>query len=163
MKVLALDYGKKRIGIALGETESGIAFPRPFLENSKTILSELLKIKETEHIELFGSPFLLDASISDMQEEVFFFKTRVQEFLEKMNCSVSILFCDERFSTSLAYQNMRGMKQKNKKIWKDSLSAQVILENFFLSSEVRKGENRHHDSHNESSNGESHHNNNKRF
>jgi RNase H-fold protein (predicted Holliday junction resolvase) len=31
MNVLAIDYGEKRVGIAIGDTETGIAFPRDII------------------------------------------------------------------------------------------------------------------------------------
>ncbi len=48
MKYLGLDYGSKRIGVALSNAEGTIAFPRTTLENDASLAHALKKIVEEE-------------------------------------------------------------------------------------------------------------------
>jgi len=50
MKYLGLDYGSKRIGIAVSDGEGTIAFPRTTLTNDQTVMDELAAIIEVERI-----------------------------------------------------------------------------------------------------------------
>lgn len=50
MKVLAIDYGKKWIGLAVSDDERKLAFPYETLENDKKIFSDLNEIVKKEEI-----------------------------------------------------------------------------------------------------------------
>ena len=51
MKYLAIDYGSKRVGIAVSDGMGSIAFPRETLSNDGKLLSNLKKLIEDEKIE----------------------------------------------------------------------------------------------------------------
>jgi len=50
MKHLGVDFGMKRVGIAVSNDEETIAFPRATLKNDDTLVQEILKIIEAEKI-----------------------------------------------------------------------------------------------------------------
>ena len=50
MKYLGIDYGSKRIGVALSDAEGMIAFPRTTISNNAISLSELTKLIEEENV-----------------------------------------------------------------------------------------------------------------
>ena len=50
MKYLGIDYGAKRVGLAVSDDAGGIAFPRTTLANDGKVLSQLTKIIEEEKI-----------------------------------------------------------------------------------------------------------------
>ena len=56
-KILAIDYGKKRIGIAISDSKKSIAFPLKTIEN-KEIFLYLKEIIQSEKIEaiVLGEP-----------------------------------------------------------------------------------------------------------
>ena len=131
MKILALDYGKARIGVAIGDTSFGIAFARDFIANkdSKKAIEEICKLAKDEQIEkiIIGRPVMLEGSESDSSLAVEDFKDNLEEEI-----SVSIELVDERFSTNIAQQRLNSglAKNKKKKQLIDSSAAQVILEGY---------------------------------
>jgi len=50
MRYLGIDFGMKRVGIAVSNDEGTIAFPRATLTNDDALAQEILKIIETEKI-----------------------------------------------------------------------------------------------------------------
>ena len=50
MKYLGIDYGAKRIGVAVSDDAGGIAFPRTTLPNDGKTLSQLARLIEAEKI-----------------------------------------------------------------------------------------------------------------
>ncbi len=51
MRYLGIDYGAKRVGIAVSDAGGNIAFPRATLPNDKTLLRQLVDIAHKEKIE----------------------------------------------------------------------------------------------------------------
>src|SRR3989344_4161056 len=51
MKYLGIDYGEKRIGIAVSDEEGMMAFPRTTLENSPAVLDDIARLCKEEQIE----------------------------------------------------------------------------------------------------------------
>ncbi len=51
MKYLGIDYGAKRVGIAVSDAEGKIAFPRSVLPNNEKLLSQLKQLAGDEHIQ----------------------------------------------------------------------------------------------------------------
>lgn len=127
MKVLAVDYGSRRIGLALGDTRLGIAVPLESLENKgeRTLLGLVEKIKELGvHAVVVGLPLTPSGKEGQRAREVREFTERLRAHLPE---GVEILFWDERYTTIEAYSLMEGLKASKKKRLKDSLSAYVIL------------------------------------
>ena len=50
MKYLGIDYGAKRVGIAVSDAEGRIAFPRTVLVNDEKLISQVVKILEGEKV-----------------------------------------------------------------------------------------------------------------
>lgn len=133
--VLGVDYGMKRIGIATGNLETKIAFPREVVRNISPsfVLSEIKKVVSEWGIEIvvIGLPIAME---DDQPESPIlikvrkFYKLLVDEFPDL----VVILF-DERLSTFEANQLLdeMGANYKNKKNMRDAFAAQVILQRYF--------------------------------
>lgn len=51
MKYLGVDYGRKRIGVAVSNDEGTIAFPRRVFENSGTVMRLLAELAAQERVE----------------------------------------------------------------------------------------------------------------
>ncbi len=49
-RVLGIDYGRKRVGLALSDEAGGIAFPREELANDEKLLGELTRVVQTERV-----------------------------------------------------------------------------------------------------------------
>lgn len=120
MKILGIDFGTKRIGLAISdETKSfarefGILSPKEFWQQ----IGELVQKEEIEKIVL-GLPLNMSGEDSEKTTEVRSFKDKLE-----VDINLQIEFMDERLSSSMAGDLPGGRKDI------DSLAAQIILQNF---------------------------------
>lgn len=79
MKLMGIDYGSKRVGIALSDEEGRMAFPHSVLENDSTLLDTLEKLIRDGHvvriimghsIDLNGTPNALQRDIEEMSTKL---------------------------------------------------------------------------------------------
>ncbi len=129
-KVLALDYGKRRIGVASGDIEAGIAFPRVVIQNKSLpyVLGELTKMYKELDVKMIviGLPL----SMQEDQRENRIMKD-VKTFVDTLNATfkdVEIALIDERLSSFEADQLMSEYKIEGPD---DLYAAQIILQRFF--------------------------------
>lgn len=130
-RILAIDYGKKRTGIAVTDTLQIIAnglttIPTHELEKF------LVDYTQREDVELFviGLPTQTNGQPSENQE-------RVKQFTEKLKSkipNIPTVFHDERFTSVLAHQAIidSGIKKKKRqeKGLVDEISATIILQSY---------------------------------
>ncbi len=127
MKVLAIDYGKRRIGLALGDTNLKIAVPIGSIENKENKVFEEISKKVREQgisIILLGLPLTPSGREGERVKEVKSFYEALRKHLPE---DVEIKLWDERYTTLEAYSIMEGLSWRKKKELKDSLSAYAIL------------------------------------
>ena len=117
MRVLGIDYGTKRIGIAIGDTETKVSTPFSVVNSWE----EVEKIINSEKIELavVGMPYRMDGSPSEIGE-------KVKEFIKNFKIKTEIQ--DERFTTFAIEKLMKGYGDSKKGIDKDSAAASLILQ-----------------------------------
>lgn len=128
MKVLALDFGAVKIGLAIGDTEIGVASARYFLENNSQVFSVIQKICAEDKVKkiIVGLP----AGFTGSTEQT----KAVISFSDKLNEKIDIeleLF-DERFTTTIAQKNLQatGKKTHKQKELVDSEAARIILQDY---------------------------------
>ncbi|MBI4049889.1 MAG: Holliday junction resolvase RuvX, partial [Candidatus Doudnabacteria bacterium] len=93
-KILALDYGTKRIGVAISDETKTIAVPKPYIKaEEKGRILELIKDQEVDEI-LLGLPKALKGTETIMTREVRSFG----EWLEQ-ETKLPVRLIDERYST----------------------------------------------------------------
>jgi putative Holliday junction resolvase len=51
MRYLGIDYGTKKIGVAISDENAGFAFPRGIIENDEKMIDTLTQLVEAEHID----------------------------------------------------------------------------------------------------------------
>lgn len=130
MRILALDIGKRRIGIAISDPLQITARPHSTIERNKEspqMIASLAKELEVQRI-LVGLPLHLDGTEGSQAKDV----RRFAEKLEPLIPDVPYEFQDERLSSVEAEQRLadrRGSWRKNRKKV-DSVAAAVILEDF---------------------------------
>ncbi len=130
-KILALDFGLKRTGVAITDELKIIASPLETVPSDKlmTYLETLLN-KERIEIIVIGEPKRMDDSETHITKNVYLLK----EALEKKFTSIKIDLHDERFTSKMASESMilSGMKKKDrqKKENLDMVSAAIILQSY---------------------------------
>lgn len=134
-RIVALDIGGKRTGIAETDPLQIIATPKDTIETPKLIeyLQKLFVEDQYETI-VIGDPKNLDGGDSDNSERV----RQIKVKLEKTFPAMKIVMQDERFSSKLAMQSMiaSGMKkmQRRQKGEIDKVSAAIILQDYMEAS-----------------------------
>ncbi|MDQ7916874.1 Holliday junction resolvase RuvX [Mesonia sp. MT50] len=130
-RILALDFGTKRTGIAVTDELQIIASGLTTVA-TKDLMAFLKTYFEKEKVELMvvGEPTQKDGSAS--QSEVY-----IQSFLEefaKQFPQMPVKREDERFTSKMAFQTMidSGLKKKQRrnKALVDEISATIILQNY---------------------------------
>ncbi len=118
-KYLGIDWGEKRIGLALADEETSLALPFKTVSN----LAELLALIEEEEIDIIviGSPKKMSGEAANNPAWLNF----VEQLKEKSGKPVN--FLDERLS-SLAADALSG--EKKDKAQRDEIAATIILQDY---------------------------------
>lgn len=129
LRILGIDYGKKRMGLALsdplGLTAQGLeTLECRGLEEDMEELSRLICEKGVEEI-VVGLPKRMDASLGKEAQEVLRF---VEDLKVKINLPVHMV--DERLTTAGAHKIMKegGLSRKERTKRADTIAAQIILQ-----------------------------------
>jgi putative holliday junction resolvase len=123
MRYLGIDYGKKRIGLAISDEGGAIAFPRTQLTiyNSQLTIksiNDILKKEEVEKI-VVGLPVTFGGKESAQTREARAFGEKLQKALQ-----LPVEFENELLTTKMAF---RGGVAKNKV---DAASAAILLQSY---------------------------------
>lgn len=130
-RILALDYGSKRTGIAITDELQLIASGLTTVATSE-LMDFLKKYIASEKVKLVlvGEPKQKDGTHSNIEEEI-------QKFLKKFSEAFSDLQVkrvDERYTSKMAFQTMidSGLKKKQRqnKALVDEISATIILQEY---------------------------------
>jgi len=130
-RILAIDYGKKRTGIAVTDELQLIASGLTTVATDE-LYTFLKEYTDREKVALFlvGEPKQMDASASESETLIIPFL----EELKKMFPTIPIQRIDERFTSKLAIQTMidSGLKKKQRrnKALIDEISATIILQSY---------------------------------
>lgn len=133
-RILAIDYGTKRTGLAVTDEMQIIASGLTTVE-SKELVTFLQTYIATENVEKFvvGLPKQMDNTASE--SEVFILKFLDQ--LIKAIPDIPVERVDERFTSKMAFQTMidSGLKKKQRqnKALIDEISATLILQSYMTS------------------------------
>lgn len=129
---MGIDFGTKRIGLAIGDDQIGIASPLQMIPVTKTIQDQLVSIiqlAEEYQIDAFviGLPTNMDDSEGPQAK-------LTRHFGDELSCSSDkkIHYFDERLSSYAADELLQqsDLTRKQKKSLQDAIAAQVILQGF---------------------------------
>ncbi|WP_299121661.1 Holliday junction resolvase RuvX [uncultured Tenacibaculum sp.] len=130
-RILAIDFGKKRTGIAVTDELQIIASGLTTV-NTNELITFLIDYTKKENVELFviGKPKQMNNTDSQSEELIL-------PFLEKLKKSIPTIplkRVDERFTSKMAFQTMidSGLKKKQRqnKALVDEISATIILQSY---------------------------------
>lgn len=124
MSYIALDYGKKYIGIANSDPDGSLAFPVSVIANNSSTLQVILDLIKEKEI----STIVIGDSIDEAGE-----KNLIQKHAEafgeilKQKTDLPVYYENESFTSSHARHAFEGISQKGRI---DSSAAALILQRF---------------------------------
>lgn len=135
--ILAIDYGQRRIGLAISDSKGIVASPLDVLQITKnkdesTVINEILEIAKEYRIKtiLLGMPQEFETSYKQTSKKIESFKEKISR-----STDIPIVTYDESYSTIEA-KNMLlslGQSYKSSKGKIDKIAATVFLQEFLNS------------------------------
>jgi putative Holliday junction resolvase len=121
MKYLGIDFGSKRVGIAVSDEDGKLAFPHSVISNTGELLEKVLKILKEENIGeiVIGESKDFKNKPNKIMEKIEEFKALLEE---KTKLKVSF---ELEFMTSSQAQQLQGKNQMH-----DASAAAIILQSF---------------------------------
>ena len=123
--ILGIDFGKSKIGLAVANSETRIAFVLKTLDNNKDFLNELVKIIQENKISkiIIGIPAYIN------KENIEYGGESLGKLIKKL-IDVEIEYQNEMFTTKMAHQNLIDKGAKNIKSQDDQEAARIILQSW---------------------------------
>lgn len=120
MRLIGIDYGEKRAGIASTDESGEFALPRTVLPNDDKLISAVLKLKEKEGAEavVIGESKNLDGTANPILEKILSFKSELE------GLGVKVHLHPEVFTTMEARQ-LQGNTEMT-----DASAASLILKSY---------------------------------
>lgn len=131
--ILGVDYGKSKVGLAIADSETRIAFCYGTLENGKNFYENLMKIIRDENVNtvIVGVPSYVNSDDVEYDGE------KLGEYLRSVE-KLKVDYCNEMFSTKIARNNLKEKGLKNISELDHEESARIILEWWLDSGRVAK-------------------------
>lgn len=131
-RILALDIGTKKIGVAICDDTQTIATPKAIIkrQSNEKDFNVLLSIIQENHIVMIviGYPLKMDGAESEITKFVAKFIENFDDFLQKILPKIYLIKFDERLSSFEA--RSFSFKTRSRQDEYDDISASVILEHF---------------------------------
>jgi putative Holliday junction resolvase len=134
-KILGIDHGRRRIGLALADLESKIAFPKAVIENKGVnfVIAALRDFCQKEKVVkiIVGLPYSLRGSLSQKLVSTSNWQKEVEKFAKALrkNFKIPVILEDERLSTKIVQSFKKSFKTKVD-YPEDAISAAVILQSY---------------------------------
>ena len=129
-RFLAIDYGARRVGLALSDPLKIIASPYRTIinKNNTNLIEEIERIIATEDVELtiIGLPLGMAGQITEQTK-------KVKEFIDKLTSrGIVIKYEDERWSSVAAKRSMKeqNIKSGHNKDLVDQTAAAIFLQQY---------------------------------
>ncbi len=131
MKYLGIDYGSKRIGLAISDDLGTLAFPKEILHSDKNALERIAEIVKEDKIEAFvvGESMNNMGKANKIEDEVVFF---VRNLENKFKLPIHR---EKEFFTSVEARRGVGKPEKTRKLQNtekrvDAEAAALILQRY---------------------------------
>jgi putative Holliday junction resolvase len=125
MKYMGIDYGSKRVGVAISDDDGQMAFPKEVLPNNKFLMVELKNIIQSKKIEkvIVGESKNFDMSDNAIMNEVRFFSSELER-----DTGVPVLFEYEYLTSHQASRTNYEMGGSGAIL--DASAAAIILQSY---------------------------------
>ena len=126
MQIVSFDYGKKKIGVAVGQTDTKTSSPLQiiFNKNNKVNFNEINTLLDEwkPDLILVGKPLNMDGSESEIMK-------KVEKFFKelKKNSDAKFEYVDERLTTFEARDILKESNKDNV----DANAAKILIDNWF--------------------------------
>ena len=127
--ILALDFGRARIGVAISDELQLLAHPLetiPTKERPESRIAKIVRDKNVDHV-VAGIPRQMNGQIGTAATEVL-------QFVEKLRAILPcpVVTWDERLTTAAAHRALRDAGKKTRHIrgYVDQVAAQMILQSY---------------------------------
>jgi putative Holliday junction resolvase len=131
VRVLGLDIGEKRIGVAISDPAERVATPLDVVDTQESLrdggrIARIVAEYEVEEV-VVGLPLSLDGEEGPQARRVRGLATRLARFLP-----VTVQFADERFSSVEAKRRMResGVDERHQRGSVDMVAASLFLQGY---------------------------------
>jgi len=130
-KIISIDYGLKRIGIAITDELKIFAFGLTTVSNFEIIpfLKKTINEEQVDTI-VIGKPLKFNNNPSELEDQILLFIKKLKKFFPK----IIITRYDERFTSSIAKQTISNSginkKKRMNKNLVDKISATIILQSY---------------------------------
>jgi putative holliday junction resolvase len=128
-RILGLDFGRARIGVAISDELQMLAHPLetiPANQEPASRIAEIVREKQVDHV-VAGIPRQMNGQIGTAATEVL-------EFVEKLRAILPcpVITWDERLTTVAAHRALRdaGKKTRDTRGYVDQVAAQMILQTY---------------------------------
>ncbi len=137
-RIMAIDYGDVRIGVAMTDPMQIIAGQSQTLANTPEVFAEIARMVKSESVEsvVLGMPYSEQATVGFAARKVVKFAIGLTEAFSQNGLDIPLYEQDEGYTTVNAYQAMSTMsikKRKKKKQIVDQIAATKILQEFMES------------------------------
>jgi len=124
MRIAALDYGTQRIGVAVANTEVGIAFPAAVLPNDLEQVARWLQQEGVQQV-VVGAPYLMWGERGAQMHTVQAFAEQLRQRL-----GIPVELYDERLTTMEAERRLREgeLPRKKREAVVDAVAAAILLD-----------------------------------
>jgi putative Holliday junction resolvase len=130
-RIIGIDYGSTRIGIAVSDPLRVIARGVRVIENSTAVIDEIKQL-----IDEFDPEAIVIGMPLNLKGEKGISANNVERFIAKLESEIAlpIMRYDERFTSELAHQTLREMgvpkKKRQVKATIDTMAAALILQGY---------------------------------
>ena len=123
--ILGIDFGKSKIGLAIADEETRMAFAFDTLVNDRNFLKKLKEIVKKEDVKAIVMGMTKhDKDLESAKEKMVF-----AEIIEK-EIGMPVVFQDEMFTTKMAQDNIKQRGGRNIAKTDDQEAARIILQSW---------------------------------
>ncbi|OGU72889.1 MAG: hypothetical protein A2V93_08900 [Ignavibacteria bacterium RBG_16_34_14] len=139
-RILSIDYGLKRVGIALSDPLKIFAYPFKTIKNDNNFFNELVKLIKEQNVlkVILGFPDADNMSTKEVRKKILSLKEKI----EKLN--IEVILWDESFTSVISGERvLESVTKKTKRRDKgllDQHSAAIILQEYLESNVKRRNE-----------------------
>ena len=124
-RILGIDFGKSKIGLAIADSETRMAFAFNTLPNDKNFLRKLSEIVEKEGVKTIIMGMASHDNDSESAKEKIMFAKMIEK-----EVGMPIVFQDEMFTTKMAQDNIKQRGGRDIAKTDDQEAARIILQSW---------------------------------